>query len=183
MLEDFCIVNVKSLGKASVCIKAVAGPTARLARNAGTEIKERLSELEQELKIGEINTKIIELKLKKERRKLTEHKYRTRYRYVEAQIYLKKVDELLKIAKIKLKKEDKLENDKKNTLEQEIKEMLSDISVPFLVRCLQPSDTSLENIWLQNIMKLCPNFLPAMIIAHCRDEVKARCYVPEVIQK
>jgi hypothetical protein len=68
----------------------------------------------------------------------------------------------------------------RNTIEEEIRKLLDSSSLPFVVHCLQPNNAHLENISLKNIIKLCPSTTPVLIIAHCKNKVKARCCVPQV---
>ena len=67
-------------------------------------------------------------------------------------------------------------------IEEEITRMLnsSSSSSPFLVHCLQPNNTLIENVSLKNIIKLFPETTPVLAIINCRNKVKATCFVPKV---
>lgn len=44
-IEDFCIINVKSLGRSTTSISAVTGDRAKLARSNGAELVEEIDAL------------------------------------------------------------------------------------------------------------------------------------------
>ncbi|XP_016840617.1 alanine--tRNA ligase, mitochondrial [Nasonia vitripennis] len=175
-LEHFCITSLKSLGSVSMSLKAITGPAARLARLAGDNLKDRILNIENDLKAGNATLKELEFRVNSEKQELLDKKKRTRFPYIVVQESLEKLELLSKNIRIRDRELTR------NTIEEEIKKLLDSSSLPFVVHCLQPTNTSLENVSLKNIIKLCPPSTPVLVIVHCKSKVKASCFVPEKLQ-
>ncbi|KAJ8673583.1 hypothetical protein QAD02_004845 [Eretmocerus hayati] len=176
VLEQFCITSVKSQGSASMTFKAVTGPAARSIRFAGAYLREKITKLESDFEMGVGTLKELESRILDDKRDLADKEKRLRFPYAVVQESLERMENLHK--SIKLKGRDRA----RNSIEEEIRRMLDSASSPFVVHCLQPNNTSLENISLKNIIKLCPPTTPILVIVHCKNKIKARCTVPEEFQ-
>lgn len=60
-----------------------------------------------------------------------------------------------------------------------MKNVVHTSTMPFVVHCLQPINTTLEEVSLQRVTNLCTK-TPVLVIAHTSGKVKARCCVPKV---
>ncbi|XP_023245739.1 alanine--tRNA ligase, mitochondrial isoform X2 [Copidosoma floridanum] len=176
VLEHFCITSMKSQGYNGVSFKAVVGPVAHLTRLAGDNLRERITNIENEFTAEQTSLGELESKVIMEKRDLNNKRKRIQYPYIVTQESLERLETLSKNIRIKEKKRTR------HTIEEEIKILLDSSSLPFIVNCLQPTNTSIENISLKNIIKLCPPSTPTLVIVHCKNKIKARCFVPHELQ-
>ena len=61
-----------------------------------------------------------------------------------------------------------------------MKSVVHSSKMPFVVHCLQPINTTLDDVSLQKVTQICTK-TPVLVIAHTKGRVKARCCVPKVM--
>lgn len=94
-------MNMKSQGTTTRTIKAVAGPLARLARLAGENAKEQVSEIEEDFRKGNVQPSLIVAKVEEMKRQLTDRSEGQLAAYVDTQECLDRLNELLRILRIR----------------------------------------------------------------------------------
>lgn len=97
---------MKSQGNHGVAFKAVTGPVAHLTRLAGDNLKERITNIEDEFvkTDNSISLKELEAKVIIEKRDLIDKKKRIKYPHVVAQESLERLEILSKNIRLKEKK-------------------------------------------------------------------------------
>ncbi|XP_012266707.2 alanine--tRNA ligase, mitochondrial [Athalia rosae] len=172
VLEHLCIVKLKSEGTGCRSIKAVAGPLARLTRQAGENLRQKIIQLEIDLKFEQGQFNILDTRVQGIKRQLMDNTDRILLPYSIKHECLARLQTLTKTTK---SQERTLT---KESLETEMRNIVKSCTLPFVVHCLQPVDVSLETIPLQKVTRYCTQ-TPVLVIAHNRGTVKARCCVPK----
>ncbi|XP_043276109.1 alanine--tRNA ligase, mitochondrial isoform X2 [Venturia canescens] len=173
VLEHFCVLSMKSQGTTSRTIKAVAGPLARLARLAGENAKQEVVEIEEALQKGHMQPNIVAQRIDETKRRFKNRSENKLMSYLATEECIEKLNDLLKILHTR-----ESEN-MKNSLEAEMKNVVCTTTMPFVVHCLQPiNTTTLEDVSLERVTNLCTK-TPVLVIAHTSGKVKARCCVPK----
>ncbi|XP_015593600.1 alanine--tRNA ligase, mitochondrial [Cephus cinctus] len=172
MIEHFCITSVKAEGSSSRTIKAAVGPLARLARLAAENVREKVSQLEKEYQKSATKSNILNAKIFDMNNRLKGKGDKILVPYLTVQECLARLNNLSQAIKLQRRKLTT------NTLEDEMKSVIYSSDLPFVIHALEPTDTSLKNVSLRKITKLCKN-APVMVIAHKNGTVKARCCVPK----
>ncbi|KAG5900572.1 hypothetical protein JTB14_022877 [Gonioctena quinquepunctata] len=177
-IEDFCIVNVKSLGRSITSISAVTGERAKLARKNGAELIEEIDSLKVYIDDNMDKPDLLEMIVATLKRKLNYNvedesilpisvKYECSEKLESIQRQIKNV--------VRENLRDFIEIEMKNALDSNIK--TTNTNQKYIIHYLR-SSTMLENVPLQKATKLCPD-LPILVIAYADNTVKARCCVPK----
>nr|XP_012137630.1 PREDICTED: alanine--tRNA ligase, mitochondrial isoform X1 [Megachile rotundata] len=167
MLEYFCFLKYFTRGTCNFNLEAAVGQPAISAKLIGENIQSEVSDLEHELKTGQVSYAIFKLKSKQIENKLTAE--------AEPIPFLVKEDCLMKLKHL---------NDLAWTQEKEIEKSsinvdLSNIysTFPFIVHCIRKK---LLYLSLEEVVSLYPS-TPILIIVYHDDTIKAWCSVPQEI--
>lgn len=99
VLEHLSILKVKSEGTGSRSIKAVAGPLARLARQAGENARNKIANLEEDLKSGYAQYNLLDTRVQEIKRLLMENTERIPLPYSVRQECVSRLEALAKTSK------------------------------------------------------------------------------------
>lgn len=84
-LEHFCILRLKSEGSGSRSVKAVAGPLARLARQAGDDLIQKITQLEEDIGSGQTQYNLLDTRVQEIKRQLVDNTDRILLPYIVKQ--------------------------------------------------------------------------------------------------
>lgn len=170
-LEHFCILKVKSEGTGSRSIKAVAGPLARLTRQAGENLKQRIAQLEEDLSSGNAQFNLLDKRVQEIKHQLIDKTDRILLPYLVKHECLSRLETLARTSRSQER------SVMKQSIETEMKSIVQSSTLPFVVHCLQPVNVALESVSLQKVTRFCTD-TPVLVIARNRGMVKASCFVP-----
>ncbi|XP_046617355.1 alanine--tRNA ligase, mitochondrial isoform X1 [Neodiprion virginianus] len=171
-LEHLCILKVKSLGTGSQSIRAIAGPIARLARQAGENVKQQIILLEEDINTGNAQFNLLDTRVQDIKRQLMDRTERIPLPYSIKHECVSRLEMLARNSKSQER------SAMKESIENELKSVVQSCTLPFVVHCFQPVNVALESVSLQKVTKFCSN-TPTLVIAHNKEMVKARCSVPK----
>ncbi|KAJ8925311.1 hypothetical protein NQ315_009141 [Exocentrus adspersus] len=180
-IEDFCIVNVKSLGRSTASISAVTGDRAKLAKSNGVELVEEIDTLTKHIADNVDKPEVLDMAVTNLRKKL-------HYNMDDCSILpintkydcMSKLDAISKQIRETTKEnlKDFIEIEMKNVLDSNVKRTKS--NKEYVIHYLRTS-LILDSVPLQKATRLCPH-LPILVISYAHNMVKARCCVPKNIR-
>ncbi|CAG9859655.1 unnamed protein product [Phyllotreta striolata] len=180
-VEDFCLVNVKSLGRSTASVTAVTGEVARQARKNGALLLEQIEALSKKIDDNIDKREVLNMAVGALKKKLTNNFDESYVLPLNVKIECsEKLDSIMK--KIQNVETECLKDfvvmEMQSALESNIRTTKSNRK--YLIHYLR-SSTMLDNVPLQKATKLCPD-LPILVIAYVDNTVKARCCVPKDVK-
>ncbi|KAL1514389.1 hypothetical protein ABEB36_003655 [Hypothenemus hampei] len=179
-LQDFCVINLKSLGRSTASIQGVTGDRAKLARDNAEDLNEDLIRFKKSVEEHLDKPEMLEMAI-------ISLKQRLNFQITDNTILpyaykLKIMEELNAISRdIKGKTSDQLrdlvEMEMQDAIESNMQ--LTKSKKKYIIYYLRIS-TMLESVSLKRATALCSN-IPVIVIAYSDNMVKARCCVPKVI--
>ncbi|CAH1117075.1 unnamed protein product [Phaedon cochleariae] len=177
-IKDFCIVNVKSLGRSTTSITAVTGDRAEMARKYGMELSEEIDSLKMNINDNIDKPEMLEIIVSTIKKKLNFNMEDDSV--IPLSVKLECIGKLELITKqindaVKENLRDFIEIEMKNALDSKVKTTGS--NQKYIIHYLR-SSMMLEKVPLQKATKLCPD-IPILVISYADNTVKARCCVPK----
>lgn len=166
-LEHFCLLSFNSKGAVNVTLKAVVGPLATAAKLAGEGVRQKIFDLEEKMKMGELSYETLESIIVQINTELRED------RRVPIP-YLVKEESLEKIKALRLTAWSNAKELERSLIKSELKNA-ADWKLPYIVHCLSRNPLYLS---LHEVVSLYPR-TPILIISNNNGAVKARCFIPE----
>ncbi|XP_018576954.1 alanine--tRNA ligase, mitochondrial isoform X2 [Anoplophora glabripennis] len=180
-IGDFCIVNVKSLGRSTTSISAVTGDRAKLARSNAAELVEEIDALTKNIGDNIDKPELLDMIVSNLRRKLN---YSIQDEFIlpicVKHYCIEKLDQISKQIRETTRENlrDFIEIEMQNVLDSSVKTSKS--NKKYIVHYLR-SSMILQSVPLQKATKLCPD-LPILVISYADNMVKARCCVPKKLR-
>ncbi|XP_072387690.1 alanine--tRNA ligase, mitochondrial isoform X1 [Diabrotica undecimpunctata] len=173
-IEDFCITNIKSLGRSTSSLTAVTGERAQLVRRNGTQLVEQIEAFSKHVDDNMDKQPILDKLLTNLRLQLNNSGDLPVTTKVKCSDKLDMISRKIQHAETEILK-DFIEMEMQSALDTNIRITKNDNK--YLVHYLRCS-VMLEKVQLLKATRLCPDY-PILVIAYADNTVKARCCVPK----
>ncbi|CAH0551677.1 unnamed protein product [Brassicogethes aeneus] len=177
-LEDFCIINLKSLGRSTASIIAVTGKRAKLAMDNAVQLRDDIEILKKTVADNIDKPEVLEMAVSALKHRLNYTNSDDSILPIhEKQLCSEMLENISKDIKSTTSGalKDFIELEMKDVLDTNVKKTKNDKE--YVVHYLR-SSMMLQDVPLQRATKLCPD-LPVLVIAFADNMVKARCCVPK----
>ncbi|XP_057653456.1 alanine--tRNA ligase, mitochondrial [Diorhabda carinulata] len=176
-IDDFCLTNIKSLGRSTTSLTAITGEKARRAKQNGAQLLEQIESFSKHVDDNMDKLPVLNKLLETLRKKLSspEEPFMLPLIYkIECTAILDEINKRIQSVEAE-SLNDFIEIEMKNALDTGVK--LTKNNKKYLIHYLR-SSLILEKVPLQKATKLCPDY-PVLVISYADNTVKARCCVPK----